>query len=241
MVITSVARRRMLFLHGMFVPPSVYQEKIAAPLLSCFEDHGWECVFLKSPRPNSGQVFEVVKQLFPELTEHPEWMNSRNDDSVDGATKVFHGLQDSLQVLQDYLNENPKFDVIAGHSQGALMASILSLLAESPSSATAENGLAFKVSDDKRWKAILCMNAPNSYETEKHLRHVDPVAVNIPSIHVFGGESDTTWEGQQKMQQVHHPRDFHIVHHDAGHFFPSEQQKLEEIAHALDKVVPKEM
>lgn len=180
-------------------------------------------------------------QLFPELTDHPEWMNSRDDDSVEGATKVSDGLQDSLQVLQDYLNENPKFDVIAGHSQGALMASILSLLAESPASATEENSLAFKVSDDKRWKAILCMNAPNSYETERHLRHVDPGVVIIPSVRVFGGESDTTWEGQQKMQQVHHPRDFHIVHHEAGHFFPSEKENLEEIAQALDKVVAKEM
>jgi hypothetical protein len=118
----------MLFLHGMFLPPSIYQDKIATPLLSCLEDHRWECVFLNSPRPNSGPVFEACLQLFPELTEHPEWMNSCKEGALDGATKLFDSFQGSLKILQDYLSDNPKFDVIAGHSQGALMApSILSL------------------------------------------------------------------------------------------------------------------
>lgn len=233
--------RRMLFLHGMFLPPSVYQDSLAAPLFSCLKDHGWECVFLKSPRPISGPVFDAVLKRFPDLKENPEWVNSRNDDEVEGSTKVFDGLQGSLLVIQEYLDEQPPFDVIAGHSQGAMMASILSLLAEQQkdSDKKDDDKLTFKVSQEKRWKAILCMNAPNSYETERHLRNVEATAVAVPSIHVFGGESDMTWKGQQAMQRVHHPQEFHIIHHDAGHFFSSDKDHLEEIAQALDKLVPK--
>mmetsp|Transcript_14050 Transcript_14050/g.35810 ORF Transcript_14050/g.35810 Transcript_14050/m.35810 type:complete len:166 (+) Transcript_14050:571-1068(+) len=83
---------------------------------------------------------------------------------------------------------------------------------------------------EKHWPAVVLFNAPGSYEAETNLR--ERVArhgpVRMPSVHVWGRPTDHTWEGQQKMRELHHPGG-RVVRHEAGHFFPKEQEYYDTI------------
>jgi hypothetical protein len=169
--------------------------------------------------------------MFPDLTpdDYREWINSRSNNEAGGTSKTYDGLDDSLAFLNDYLKNQPRFDVIAGHSNGALMTSILSLLVESDPD---------WLPKDKKWSAIVLFNAPASYETEVSLKELvgKHGPIQMPSIHVFGGETDLCWAGQQMMQEIHHPNG-KIVQHEAGHFFPKEQQYYDDILSGLNGMV----
>lgn len=225
---TTGPRRRMLFLHGQFFPPDCYQEKLATSWFDTAEKGGWDCVCALSPRVCVDEAPGVVNSLFPALTPQDmrEWINSRTNE--DGS-KTYNRLQESMSFLQEFLKEQPRFDAITGHSNGALMASILTLLMESDDNF---------VPSDKKWSGTILFNAPASYETEVTLKKsVDQHGtVQTPSIHVFGGEMDITWEGQQKMKNVHHPTG-HVIQHEAGHFFPTEQKYYDDILKALNEMV----
>jgi hypothetical protein len=192
---------------------------------------------VQSPRPHSGPVWETITKLFPDLEEHPEWCNAQQKDD---DTKEFLGLQESLSFLEQFPLGAPSIWcnrwTFSGRDDG--------FYSQSFSRERASQNLHFHSPPEKQWKAILCMNAPNSYDTEIHFANDDKqlsVVESTPSLHVFGGESDFTSEGQQKMQTTHHPNNFHIIRHDKGHFFPNDdQEKLHEITRALDKMVPTE-
>lgn len=231
----------MLFLHGMFGCPRMYTDKLLVQFLQTLKKADWEIIFVQSPRVCQDDPPPVLKTLFPDVqpNELREWVNSIQVQSPEGSSgpkKEYVGLQDSLSFLQSYLADQPRFDVIAGHSNGALMASILSFHMEHCQEGGENNWV---LSSDKRCKGILCMNAPNSYETEKTLGHLvsqyGPVN-RISSVHVFGGESDHTYEGSQKMKRKHHPNG-KTMEHTAGHFFPTEQHYYDDICKALQEIV----
>jgi hypothetical protein len=228
--IATPPKKRMLFLHGMFMPPECYTgDKLMKPFWSALGDEDWEVTTVTSPRVCRDPAPEVLFQLLPELkgrADLPEWINSQANE--DGS-KVYDGLDDSLQFLRNYLASQPQFDAIVGHSNGALMASILSLTMESEKEWLPES---------KHCKAIVLFNAPGSYANEvqlsKKVQRHGPI--QLPSIHVFGGPTDTCWEGQQELQRDLHPNGKVIVH-DAGHFFPSETKYYDEIVEALNTAI----
>lgn len=237
---SSTAARRLLFLHGQFIAPRYYEEHIAVDLFKALRDDGWDCSFVKSPRACPDAPPEILYQMFPEMEaekDHPEWLNAQTNEA-DG-TKTYLGLDTSLAFLQNYLRTQPHFDVIAGHSNGALMASILSLKMRA-------EGEAF-LPKNKHWSGVLVCNAPASYETETQLAatviaRFGPSVTNLPSVHVFGGPTDWTWEGQQQLQRIHHPHGATIVQHEAGHFFPTGEAGKrcnDQIVAALNAIVPK--
>lgn len=117
-------KKRMLFLHGQFLPPECYREKLAFKFIKALEQDNWEFITVTSPRESSDDPPELVMQMFPSLTNFPEWLNA--ETSPEDGTKKYHSLQESLDFLQSYLHQQDRVDVICGHSNGALMASILS-------------------------------------------------------------------------------------------------------------------
>jgi len=213
-------KKRLLFLHGMFLPPECYTDKLLKQFFETIADE-WDLTCPKSPRVCPVPPPDVIFQMFPELKgkDLPEWINSYDNDD---GTKVYHGLDDSLAFVRDILLESEPFDAVAGHSNGALLTSILSFKLEAD-----EDWLP----KDKHWKKAVLFNAPGSYSNEVNLsekvRSHGPC--KMPSVHVMGGLSDIHWEGQQKLQKELHP-DAKVIVHDAGHFFPSDQKFYDEIA-----------
>jgi hypothetical protein len=228
---SSATKPRMLFLHGMFMPPDCYREKSAVVLLKCLDDAGWQVDFLKSPRPCPDDPPAIVKEAFPDLQEFPEWINS--ETHAEDNTKTYHGLQDSLNVLRNHLLSQPKYDIVAGHSNGALMASILAFMTESTQAS--EDPF---LPPDKQFRGVLLFNAPGSYETErtmsKKIAAYGSAIIQMPSIHVVA-ESDHVYTGSQRLQQTHHPNDATLVQHSEGHMLPKESQHYDEIMAALQK------
>jgi len=158
-----------------------------------------------------------------------EWINSQA--KADGS-KEYLGLSESLAFLQKYLQEQPRFDVIAGHSNGALLASILALYMERDD---------WQLPKDKHPVGIACFNGPNSYETEVTLAPlVKNKTIQMPSLHVFGGPTDHTYEGSQKLARVHHPS-AQTMEHSAGHLFPTDKDDAvyPAIAKALQDMLSK--
>ena len=218
--------RRVLFLHGMWLPSECYTDKLAVGLLETMKRRGYDCDFVNSPRKCPDTPPELLTTMFPDLDSFPEWVNA---ESREDGTKLYHGLEDSLAFLQRYLKEHPRYDVIAGHSNGALMTSILALRMESDPDFLPK---------DKHCRAIVLFNAPASYDTEDTLKSivVEHGPIQMPSIHVWGGPTDLTWQGEQMMRRVHHPKGI-VVQHEAGHWFPSDTKYYDEILNALDKAL----
>ena len=208
---------RVLFLHGMFASPQCYKE-YNAELFDTFKREGWECVFLTSPRVCQDPAPEMLKQMYPNLeqTDMREWINSsKNED----GTKTYAGLTECLELLQKFLQEQPAFDIIMGHSNGAVIASILALMLESSSD---------WLPPTKAFRGVVICNGPDAYDTEISLQERvekhGPIK-NVKSLHVWGGETDFTWEGQQRLQKVHHPSGT-ILQHSKGHLLPTKDQKF---------------
>lgn len=221
---------RVLFLHGMFLRPELYQAEIMVELLGKLKQTGMDVVFLKSPRPHSAPVWPMVLEAFSnEEEDYPEWYNSR--EQADGS-KVLDGLDGSIEHILSFLATEDPFDVIMGHSQGAQLASILTLRAQIDPSC---------VPKEKRWRLVVPMNAPNSFETvngwqEKALEH----KIKMPSLHVFGGTSDMTWEGQQKLKAVHYEEKgstTRVIQHDNGHMPPKGEKTCNEIVESIQEML----
>ena len=87
------------------------------------------------------------------------------------------------------------------------------------------------------------MNGPNAFDTVDILLDVvhKHRKIETPSIHVFGGPEDVTWEGQQKMKDVHYQNsNSRIVRHDEGHMPAKDEAVCEELIKAmLDVLKPK--
>ena len=219
----------------------MYRDKLLVQFLSTLPENDWEVTFVQSPRVCQGTPPPILTELFPDVTrdEMREWVNSKslddnnnNKPAADAAyTKEYDGLQDALIFLREYLQDEPRFDVIAGHSNGALMASILAFhMQHQPE---------WLLPSHKHCKTILCMNAPNSYDTEVCLgplvAEYGPVT-SISSLHVLGGPTDFTYEGSKQLQQVHHPG-ARVLEHNAGHFFPTEQHYYDDMLKALNEMM----
>lgn len=205
-----VPKRRMLFLHGMFSNPRIYEREMKV-LLDLLKKADWEVTMVESPRVCPDTPPSIMDSILKGFEPHElkEWINSHTH-SEDG-TKEYVGLTESLDFLQSYLEkESSRFDIIAGHSQGALMTSILAYFMEH------NPGDRPFLPADKHCLGILCMNGPGSYETERTLRqHIaihGPVVSSIPSLHIWGGPTDFTYQGSQAMQKVHHPNGKSMEH-----------------------------
>lgn len=193
-------------------------------LWSKLEKNGFTICAPQSPRDHSTPVWPMIKERHPEITTHPEWYNA--NDNNDG-TKTLAGLPETVEFLRDYLNKEETFDVVMGHSQGAQLSSILTVLAESDSSF---------IPAEKRWKLLVPMNAPNAFDTVDTLLDVVQKhrKIRTPSIHVFGGPEDPTWEGQQRMKDVHYQNsNSRIVRHDEGHMPPKDEAVCDELVKAM--------
>jgi len=228
---------RLLWLHGQFIPARKYQETLLLPLLSNLPDNKWEVTYLQSPRPCADPPPDIIGRMFPDIQpgEMAEWINSQ---AKSDGSKEYLGLPESLAFLQNYLRDQPRFDVIAGHSNGALVTSVLALYMEREDDS-------WDLPKEKHPAGIACFNAPNSYETETTLAPLvndGKPMIQMPSIHVFGGPTDHTYEGSQKLARIHHhPSSCRTMEHSAGHWFPTDKDNpvYPAIVKALQDMVSK--
>lgn len=225
-------RKRLLFLHGMALPPEYYTSKYAKEMFDAL-DKDFDVKFVCSPRKlTSTFIIKYFQEKYPDLDKERmfEWVNSQDHDD---GTKTYDGLQDALDFLQEYLLEQPRFDVIAGHSNGSLMAAILSLVIQADPDFLPAS---------KHWSIAMICNGPASFETETRLTKLinekqrgTGFIIHMPSVHVWGGPTDVTWAGQQKLKEVHFPEEAEVVQHGCGHDFPHDTETVQNIVDALKR------
>ena len=235
-------RKRILFLHGQFVTPNGYEKVIATKFLSKLREDGWEIDMPLSSRVCQDPVPDFVKDKFKNfggydtINEYnPEWLNAETHENDN--TKTYHGLSDALNFLKKYLLDNPnKYDIIGGHSNGALMATILVYMIESTKN-TKEPFLSDEEGKSNAIKGLLICNAPNSFETECTIikQHIEkfgndhkPIISTIPSIHLVSSSSDFAYQGSLNLLNVHFPNVGSkntptIIDHDEGHGLPMKE------------------
>jgi len=197
------------------------------------EEAGFDIVIPQSRRLHTTPVLPALFELFPELKSRdedlPEWYNAY--DNEDG-TKRLEGLPEALQFLQQYLKEQEPFDAIVGHSQGAQLASILTLLMETDES--------FLPDTSKHWKLLVAFNAPNPIDTVATSNIKDIVAKHGPlktrSVHITGGPSDHTFEGSERLMTRHFTDPSHVGHEE-GHFLPKDAAVCAQIVASIRKAL----
>lgn len=231
-------KKRLLFLHGMAIPPSYYKEKVAKELFQALKDDNYEIEFAYSPRALTANL-PGLDEMFPDLKreEMREWINSHANDD---GTKRYDGLQESLNFLKQYIEERPRFDVIGGHSNGALMAAIIAFYMQQQEEEQDDNNNGWLSDATKKCSSLFLCNAPGPFDTEQTLAELiktsntGPV-VDLPSLHVFGGPTDYTYEGQKALQKIHFPNKSIIVQHDVGHFIPTDPEIIQNIVTKLNE------
>lgn len=152
--------------------------------------------------------------------DHPEWYNARDGDD---GTKVLDGLDGTLEFIKEFiLKQDEPFDAVMGHSQGAQLAAILTLLLESDKTWLPKYGMP--------WKLLVLLSPPNPFDTEATLadRVKKHGRIKTPSLHVYGGEKDYTLAGSKAMRLKHFGEDSTTVRefsHDEGHFGPDDNEE----------------
>jgi hypothetical protein len=76
---TNAPIRRLLRLHGMCVPPRIYENPNVFTLSAILKNKGWEVVYLESPRLCLDPPPDVLGKIFPDIQPHElkEWINTQ--------------------------------------------------------------------------------------------------------------------------------------------------------------------
>ena len=243
-------QHHMLFLHGQFVTPECYTSKFATKLFEKLESTGdWDVDIPLSPRITKDPTPPIMIEWFPNQKVHPEWINSETHTEEDGSTttKTYHGLKESLNWLKEYIMNKPyKYDIIAGHSNGAIMTALLAFMMEKTMTMnTSDTDTPPYLPQDKHCNGIIIFNAPNSFETERtlmkeYIARDGPMITSIPSLHVFSSTNDA-WvgDGSTKMLTSHFPKPSSgktvVIDHENGHWFPTDDKHYDQILQFMNQ------
>lgn len=134
----------------------------------------------------------------------------------------FDGLEQSIALLNNVIQERGPFDVLLGFSQGATMATILSMWH-------------WKYRQQIPWQLNLCFNG-NQYglsSLEWFQRAED--RLQIPSVHVLSPKDPLYPEGRRLAHWYNDPVRL-VMEHDRGHRLPSVQRHPQLYQAILDAV-----
>ena len=198
-------------------------------LLQKLRENGCQVTFIESERISKSTSPTVLEELMPSQVDRlkagnvPEWYNANDIDDGSGL-KSLDGLSTALAQLRSFISaQESAFDIVMGHSQGAQLTAILTLMMESE-----PDWLPAK----RQWKGIVCLNAPNPFDKECTLveRVKKHGQLATPSLHVYGGEKDFTYTGSKEMRSTHF-RESKVweLTHEEGHFPPKDAKTCEKL------------
>lgn len=190
--------------------------ELMTDVLRAFADQDWDWTFVDATNEATGPPIDVVAKRWPQGPYY-EWWNAmeRSDGTVE-----YVGLDRSIDFVRTTLAEQGPYDLLMGYSQGSVLATIVTALAERGNLAP----------DDPRWRGVVLFNSGPPPRDPSVLPLFEDSPLETPSVHVLGGPTDMVYEGQKAVVELWSPRSRTVLEHEEGHVTPTTRRSTETIA-----------
>ncbi|KAJ9456906.1 Esterase [Diplonema papillatum] len=188
---------KLLCLHGWRTSASIMKIQLAGFLPSA------DIVYcpIDGTFPASGPPDSVIQQFFPGET-YFEWWDNQDD--------VYTGAEQTLGKLAAVIDAaDPPFDGVLGFSQGAVLASLLSVYSCTP-------GLDPRFFEKFRFAVLIAGFVPRD-ALFKQLYHDG--GIGLPSLHVWGS-GDSIAPGSANLARKFDQKSIMLHIHDGSHVVP---------------------
>lgn len=220
---------RVLCLHGFRTNRQVMEAQTRG--IQAALGNNAEFVFLNGPFESRGPTDEIITKMFGDTAPFHQWWASRHlkadekaelaaaDPSVNIKIWNLHyeDIDQSLEYVDEQLQQLGEFDIAIGFSQGAAMLTLLTMW--------------YHQKLKKRWwKLVICVcgvriqgiNMRELFETADG----EPIPIPFPSIHI-AGQKDSLYAKSLMLKDMYTPFDADssfervLFEHNSGHKFPS--------------------
>ena len=188
---------------------------LMSDVLGAFVDEPWDWTFVDAANEATGPPFAVVARRWPQ-GPYREWWNAM--DQPDGAVK-YVGLDRSIAFMRQVLTQRTPYSLLMGFSQGCVLATILTALAERGELALAA-----------RWRGVVLFNSGTPPRDPRLLPLFEGRPLETPSIHVLGGPSDPLYGRQKAGIELWSAGSRVVLEHSEGHSPPSAKESPEILA-----------
>ena len=238
--IMSASKIRILCLHGFTSNGQVHAHQLrritkALPECDFIFPDGPHQVDIASQMDMTTPANEAWSEMVNAISTsgHRAWWFAREGNRANKETGGFHGLEQSLDFIGKYIQENGPVHSIWGFSQGACFAGMLSALLQD------------KLSNHPLRKHLPSqLLAPKTSVIFSGFRARFPQydgiyepQIDIPILHVMG-EKDSIVRGERSDQLVEVCPNSEILKHAGGHDIPKSDQDQKQIAEFLRRHLP---
>lgn len=214
---------RALALHGFRMNGSMLESMLEDVRATFGARVDW--TFLDAPHPARGRPSPFVAQHWPDEPSF-EWWNA---EPIGGDSFVYQGAERSLAFVEERLSASGPFDLVAGYSQGAVVAALVTARAL----ADAERGR--RAFGERPWQALLFNIGPPPRDPSLGRLLTRPL--DAPSVHVVGGKRDFVYPLHPAVLALWRERGRQVVEHAEGHMPPTARESPDALER-LRTVVP---
>ncbi|KAI0354543.1 FSH1-domain-containing protein [Trametes cingulata] len=220
-----MAAKKVLMLHGYAQNATIFSKRMGALRKSCGKDIDF--VFVDAPHVltpadlaeafrSSSEESSLDDLGAPEAaTETDPAMAPRGWWKVDAARTKTIGLEDSIQLLRDYLVKD-HYEGIFGFSQGAAMAALIAALLEKP-----EVFPPFLVDGKPPHPPLtFCIAAAGFRPKSPHCDSIFLPSYSTPTLHILG-KTDVIVVEERSKTLLDVSANKRVEYHEGGHFVPS--------------------
>lgn len=244
---SSPHKLRFLCLHGFRTNKKIMEDQTRE--LRAALGVNAEFVFLNGPHVAEGDSDPMIEGRYKDFKPFHEWWclprykGSHGPDVTARAMKRaeeqdpdnewymhFEGVYQTIEYVQDQIQQLGPFDIALGFSQGSVMLTVLSMWY-------------LKHQRPVPWTLSMCVGGMRVHgQNVRSLFEIEPgveITVPMPSIHVIGRE-DPLFKENHKLAQSYaadvETTQRLIVEHDTGHRFPSMRRNPEAYAAILSAI-----
>ncbi|KAK9821899.1 hypothetical protein WJX74_010730 [Apatococcus lobatus] len=192
---------RVLALHSFRTSDKIFQDQFLISGLDKTLSDLWEPVFMRAPLPASGPPPSDVAAFFP--GPYFEWWNMEKD--AEGRS-CYLRWRESLEAVEEYIQEFGPFDGVIGFSQGSILASYLV--------AAQARGLILQQVPRLRF----CVLFAGARAGDPDLAGAYFPRSTIPSLHIIG---DTDYMSRASNDLIEAFETSQVIRHPRGHLIPA--------------------
>uniref|UniRef100_T1IAF4 FSH1 domain-containing protein n=1 Tax=Rhodnius prolixus TaxID=13249 RepID=T1IAF4_RHOPR len=187
---------KILCLHGFRQSKETFKQKLGF-LKKMLKSHA-DFVFMDAPHTLQASNDKLVE-------EKSWWFTGENQVYISKVpSEIDDGFSESVNTVQNFINESGPFDGLLGFSQGAAFAGILALLLE-------KNEFAAD------FKFVILVAGFKSL-CKPHLKYYD-LKVNLPSLHIIG-DTDNVIVKERSEELMTYFENPLLIRHPGGHYVP---------------------
>jgi len=217
-----MALLKLLCLHGYTQNATVFSKQTA--VIRKALKSSVEFVYLSAPR--------YADDAFPETDESSRklaWWEAKTSKEPHRGME-YHGFEETLSYIVDFLEKEGPFDGALGFSQGAILAATLS--------ASLRDNCLHRLSTSHPSLKIAIMISGFKMRDLAYEKYFDPGPIETHSLHVLG-TGDKLVPSEHSLELSSYFKNPTILEHSGGHYVPSDTQNKRKFIEFFQQIPPK--